>query len=155
MKHSARLLWLGLGLILGVAATVFLGASPRPVWAYNDRLEDYIIATGPVTTGPQTLSDGVWMLDYRAGKLLGTIIDRMSGKVHPWADVDLLREFNLQPKQNVRFMMTTGSPIAGQTALYITEINSGRFGVYTMGPRADGRGLAIRRHDATSFRQPN
>ena len=82
-------------------------------------------------------------------------MDRNLGRIVGWAEVDLVREFNIPPKQNVHFMMTTGTPIAGNTALYLTEINTGRFGVYTMGPRADGTGgMLIRRHDATLFRQP-
>ena len=43
----------------------------------------------------------------------------------------------------------------GQAALYLAETNSGKFGVYTMGPRPDGTpGLSIRRHDLTTFRKP-
>ena len=44
---------------------------------------------------------------------------------------------------------------AGQAALYVAETTTGRFGVYTMGPRGDGApGLVIRRHDQSLFRQP-
>jgi len=64
-----------------------------------------------------------------------------------------VQEFNIPPKQNVHFMMTTGTITQGQAALYIAETTTGRFGVYTMGPRPDGRpGLVIRRHDLTVFR---
>jgi hypothetical protein len=154
MKNCGRWLWLGLGLMLGIAGTAYFGAAPPPVWANNDRHEDYIMATGPVMTGPHFTADCVWLLDYRAGKLLGTVVERTVGKVQVWAETDLVQQFNIAPKQNVHFLMTTGTPIAGQTSLYITEINTGRFGVYTLGPRRDGRpGLDIFRHDLTSFRQ--
>ena len=33
------------------------------------------------------------------------------------------------------------------------ETSTGQFGVYTMGPGANGSGIAIRRHDLTKFRQ--
>jgi hypothetical protein len=157
MKDMGRFLWLALGLILGVVGAAAYFGSSRPAQASaNDRYEDYIICTGPVavtTTAPNAPTDGIWLLDYRAGKLLGTVIDRSRGKIVNWAEVDLVQEFNIPPKQNVHFMMTTGSITAGQAALYVAETSTGRFGIYTMGPRPDGRpGLVIRRHDLTVFR---
>ena len=51
---------------------------------------------------------------------------------------------------------TTGSIAQGQAALYLAETVSGKFGVYTMGSRPDNLpGVAIRRHDLTTFRQPS
>ena len=155
MKDLSRFLWLGIGLFIGFAASLGYHTTSRPVLASNDRFEDYIMTTGPIRLGVNVDADGIWLLDYRAGKLLGTIVDRNLGKVMGWAEVDLVQEFNLPPKQNVHFLMTTGAPIKGQTALYLTEINSGRFGVYSMAPRVDGTGgMLIRRHDATLFRKP-
>jgi len=107
-----------------------------------------------VAVNPKAPTDGVWLLDYRAGKLLGTVIDRSNGKIVGWAEVDLTNEFNLQPKQNVHFLMTTGTITHGQAALYLAETASGKLGVYTMGQRPDNRpGVAIRRHDMVLFRQ--
>jgi len=49
--------------------------------------------------------------------------------------------------------MTTGMITEGQAALYICEISSGKFGVYTMGLRPDKQpGLVINRHDMAFFR---
>jgi hypothetical protein len=126
----------------------------EPARATNDRYEDYVICTGPVAVMPKALTDGVWLLDYRTGKLLGTVIDRNTGKIMGWAEVDLVTEFGLTPRQNVHFIMTTGNITAGQAALYIAETNTGKFGVYTMGPRPDGNaGIALRRHDMVLFRK--
>jgi hypothetical protein len=112
------------------------------------------MCTGTVSMGPKATTDGVWLLDYRAGKLLGTIIDRTQGKITGWAEVDLVSEFGLQPRANVHFMMTTGQVSINQAALYVAEISSGKFGVYTMGQRADGQpGVSIKRHDLVLFRQ--
>jgi hypothetical protein len=156
MKDLTRFLWLGLGLVLGViGAGSYFGSSRPALASANDRFEDYIICTGPVAVTPLAPTDGIWLLDYRAGKLLGTVIDRSHGKIVNWAEVDLVQEFNIPPKQNVHFMMTTGTITQGQAALYVAETTTGRFGVYTMGPRPDGRpGLVIRRHDLTVFRPP-
>ena len=154
MKDLGRFLWLLFGVLLGgLGAAVYMGNSRPALASSNDRFEDYILCTGPVAVTPAAPTDGVWLLDYRAGKLLGTVIDRNLGKIVNWAEVDLVQEFNIPPKQNVHFMMTTGTITQGQAALYIAETTTGRFGVYTMGPRPDGRpGLAIRRHDLTVFR---
>jgi hypothetical protein len=154
MKASGRWLWLVAGLVVGVGvAGLYLGGTRRAE-AANDRFEDYILCTGPVAVAPGAQTDGVWLLDYRAGKLLGTVIDRIQGRILGWAEVDLVREFGIQPKQNVHFLMTTGSIARGQAALYVAETTTGKVGVYTMGPRPDGRpGIAIRRHDLVLFRQ--
>jgi hypothetical protein len=140
----------GLG-VLG--AVVYLGQA-KPALASNDRYEDYIMCTGAVSVTPKALTDGIWLLDYRSGKLLGTVIDRNQGKIVGWAEVDLTTEFGIPPRQNVHFMMTTGNIAAGQAALYVAETTTGKFGVYTMGPRSDGQpGVGIRRHDMVLFRQ--
>jgi hypothetical protein len=154
MKDYGRVFWLTAGLLLGgLGALFFLGRS-QSAEAANDRYEDYILCTGAVAILPRAQTDGVWLLDYRAGKLLGTVIDRIQGKIVGWAEVDLVKEFGIQPKQNVHFMMTTGNIAQGQAALYVAETTTSKFGVYTMGPRPDGRpGIAIRRHDLVLFRQ--
>jgi hypothetical protein len=149
-----RMLWVGLGMVLGALGVWALTACTRPVFAAgNDRFEDFILCTGPVAINANVPTDGVWLLDYRTGKLQATLIDRVLGKIGGWAEVDLVAEFGVQPKQNVHFMMTTGSITNGQAALYVAETATGRFGIYTMGPRPDGRpGVAVRRHDLTLFR---
>jgi hypothetical protein len=155
MKDIHRWLWLMTGLVLGVAgAALYFGQSQQPVQASSDRYEDYIMCTGAVAIAPRAPTDGVWLLDYRSGKLQGTVIDRALGKIVGWAEVDLVTEFGIAPRQNVHFLMTTGNISQGQAALYVAETTSGKFGVYTMGPRPDGQsGVVIRRHDMVMFRQ--
>ena len=154
MKDSGRLVWLAVGILLGGLAASYFWSQPRAL-AYNDRSEDYILCTGQVAVRKGIPSEGVWLLDYRAGKLLGTIVDRTAGKITGWAELDLVDEFGLPPRQNVHFMMTTGMIANGQAALYIAETTSGKFGVYTMSPRPDGQaGIMIQRHDQVMFRKP-
>jgi hypothetical protein len=157
-KYSGRAIWLTMGLLVGLLGARLMWGRIEPARAANDRFEDYVITTGPVAIMPvsqnQVPTDGVWLLDYRSGKLLGTVIDRNAGKIVGWAEVDLVTEFGLAPRQNVHFMMTTGSITRGQAALYIAETVTGKFGVYTMGPRPDGQaGIALRRHDMVLFRK--
>jgi hypothetical protein len=144
--------------VLGVVGTMIFANpatfAPHEVHASasNDRYQDYIMCTGAVAVNPRAPTDGVWMLDYRQGRLMGTVIDRTVGKIAGWAEVDLVTEFNIAPKTDVHFMMTTGTIAQGQAALYVAEITTGKFGVYTMGPAADTGGVIIRRHDLTTFR---
>jgi len=112
MKDIGRLLWLAAGVLVGALGIGFWMAGSKPVEAGNDRYEDYILCTGPVAALQRVPTDGVWMLDYRSGKLLGTVIDRSVGKIIGWADVDLVTEFGIPPRQNVHFMMTTGQVFA-------------------------------------------
>jgi hypothetical protein len=120
----------------------------------SDRFEDYVMCTGAVSVNPRSPTDGVWLLDYRAGKLLGTVIDRGQGKIIGWAELNLTQEFGIPPKQNVHFMMTTGAIAQGQSALYVAETTTGKFGVYTLGPDPTGQqnSMVIRKHDMGSFR---
>jgi hypothetical protein len=157
MRHTTHILVAVVGLLSGIVGTLLYGnpnVVPPLVRASgsNDRYQDYVMCTGAVSVTPRAPTDGVWMLDYKAGKLLGTVIDRVLGKIVGWAEVDLVTEFGIPPKQDVHFMMTTGSIAQGQAALYVAEVITGKFGVYTLGPSADGQGVIIRRHDLTTFR---
>src|SRR5262245_35142528 len=126
MNDLGRLMWLTVGLVLGgLAVAVYLGESKPALAAANDRFEDYVLCTGTVALVPRTQSDGVWLLDHRTGKLLGTVINRDLGKLIGWAEVDLMGDFGLPPRQATHFLMTTGQITQGQAALYVAETGSG------------------------------
>ena len=74
MKDLGRLLWLATGLLLGGLAVVLYLDRPRAaLGSATDRTEDFVLCTGAVALNPGAPTEGVWMLDYRAGKLLGTV----------------------------------------------------------------------------------
>jgi len=161
MKDLQRLLWLGTGALLGALAVGFYLGQARPVEAANDRFQDYVMCTGTFRSqlligGRGRINsplDGVWLLDYRSGKLRATVIEKNTGKVLTWAELDLVKEFGIPPRQNVHFLMTTGSVDFNHAALYIAETTTSKFGVYSMIPRDDGEpGIQIHRHDLASFR---
>jgi hypothetical protein len=137
-----------------VIAMFFMNQTRQAEASSTDRYQDFILTTGAVSVNPKIQTDGVWLLDYKSGKLLGTVIDRAQGKIVGWSEVDLTTEFGLAAKADVHFMMTTGYVTQGQSALYLAETVTGQFGVYTMGPGINGNGVVIRRHDITKFRQP-
>jgi hypothetical protein len=143
----------GLGVGVGAVVAVLCLGAPKPAAAAgNDRYDDYVMATGAVNINPKVQADGVWLLDYKSGKLLATVIDKALGKIVGWAEVDLVSEFEIAPKQDVHFLMTTGWVSAGQSALYLAETTTGKFAVYTMGA-GPGGGVVVRRHDMATFRQ--
>jgi len=140
------------GVAVGLAVGLYFNPT-REVRAANDRYDDYIMRTGAAAANPAVPTDAVWLLDYRAGKLLGTVIDRQAGKISGWAEVDLVSEFDIPPRKDVHFLMTTGVVAQGQAALYVAETTSGKFAVYTMGMRPDGQpGVMIKRNDMVLFR---
>jgi hypothetical protein len=142
------------GLALGAVGVGVRLGHPAPAGAANgDRFEEYVMCTGACAVSPRAPTDGVWLLDYRAGKLLGTVIDRTSGKIVGFAEVDLANEFKVQPKSNVHFLMTTGTIAQGQAALYLAETTTGKFGVYTLAPGDGSGGITIQRHDMVMFRK--
>jgi hypothetical protein len=154
MRVAFQALVVALAAAGGVVATLVFVGQPRPAGAAsNDRYQDFIMATGAVSVNPKVQTDGVWLLDYKAGKLLGTVIDKNQGKIVGWAEVDLKTEFGVAAEADVHFMMTTGYITQGQSALYLAETTTGQFGVYTMGPGQNGSGIAIRRHDLAKFRE--
>jgi hypothetical protein len=157
MKSITGLLAITAGIAAGIGAAVALFAFAQPKLvgaASNDRYQDFVMATGAVNINSRIQTDGVWLLDYKSGKLLGTVIDKSQGKIVGWAEVDLVDEYKVQPKQDVHFMMTTGYITQSQSALYVAETTTGQFGVYTMASGPGGQGIVIKRHDLASFRKP-
>lgn len=155
MKAQKQVYWVVLGIFIGALLVGYWTYTPKQAQAgTSDRHEDYVMCTGSVAMSPKSNTDGVWLLDYRAGKLLGTVIDRNRGKIVGWAEVDLVTEFGVPPRGDVHFLMASGQISNNQAALYVAETTSGRFGVYSMGPRPDGQGgIMIHRHDMVMFRQ--
>ena len=105
--------WLGLGLAVGVLGGWLLFGQQKAADAGNDRFEDYVMSTGRESASPPGTMDGVWMIDYQSGKLLGTVVDRRPGKVAAGPRSTCVTEFGLQPKQNVHFLVTNGTIAQG------------------------------------------
>lgn len=169
MRVSGPFLWLIVGLVLGGAFAWLIVGQQAPVRADSDHNGEYILCTGAISASFRTTAvrvlpaqkirhverepvpiDGIWLLDYGAGKLLATVLDRLTGKITGWAELDLIPEFDLASGQIVHFTMTSGNVDSGQAALYLAETNTGKIGVYTMA--AAGNGVQIERHERTEFR---
>lgn len=171
MATKRGMMSLAAGLMLGLlAGWLVFGQGPIVEAAGNsDRNGDFVICTGPIVQNFTNTNfgfelDGVWLLDYRSGKLMASAVNRLDGKMQAWTEVDLVKEFGIAPRSNAHFVMTTGLIAKGQAALYLAETSTGKMGIYSMAltdemtqvglNSAVGASMTIRRHDMTNFRGP-
>jgi hypothetical protein len=167
MFRQVRWVAVVVAVVVGVGIGWFISGR-QPVFASGsgDRYEDFILTTGAVNSSFSNNAaflnadlDGVWLLDYRSGKLLASALNRQNGKLMGWGEMDLVKEFEIAPRSQVHFMMTTGTVVKGQSVLYLVETNTGKVGVYSMMANenatvasANGN-IFIQRHDQTTFRR--
>lgn len=147
-----------LGLFLGWAL-----ASLRPaplVAGGGDRSGESIVATGPILirydegSKVQIPLEALYILDYKAGKLVGTVpsmqqTTRGSRYLGTLAERDLAPDFKLDLDNGPRprFLMTTGSLGAysgGWAPLYVIETTTNQVGVYRIVQQTVGTRSATR-----------
>ena len=80
-------------------------------------------------------------------RLISAVMNRPADSYVANSEFSAVGEFEIAPRADVHFMMTTGYITSGQSALYVAETTTGKFGVYTMGPGVNGNGVTIRRHE--------
>jgi hypothetical protein len=139
---------------LALAMGVFLGwglSSLRPVplrASAGDRSGESIVATGAVhvqfdeTVKASIALEAVYFLDYKGGRLLGTVPSFRQTAVstqliNTFAERDLVADFKLDLDIGPRphFLMTTGALgaySAGWAPLYVFETTSSQLAVYRM-----------------------
>jgi hypothetical protein len=133
---------------------VFLGwglSSFRPVplrASASDHSGESIVATGPVhmqfdeTVKAPIPLEGLYFLDYKGGRLLGTVPSFRQTAVSTqlidtFAERDLVADFKLDTDVGPRphFLMTTGTLgaySAGWAPLYVFETTSSQLAIYRM-----------------------
>jgi hypothetical protein len=137
-------------LLIGLFAGWLMGSiRPAPIHAgAADRFGESILLTGPVITRIDEATktavphDAVYLLDYKAGKLMATVPSvRQTGTTSQVMDAfverDLVADFKLELGAGPRphFLMTTGSLgsfNAGWSPLYVFETTTGQVAVYRM-----------------------
>lgn len=86
--------------------------------------EEFRIVTGHRT---DTNSDVVWLLDYRAGKLVCLGLGSQGGRMTEICDLDLMEQFELSGRQKPKFMLVTGQhPTLAMDVCYVAEITKGQ-----------------------------
>ncbi|GAC1466925.1 MAG: hypothetical protein NVSMB9_07950 [Isosphaeraceae bacterium] len=151
-RRSPRLqqtLLLTIGLVLGWS---FAGARAPALHAQGgDRWDESILATGPAFikynegSKIQVAQDAIYFLDYRAGKLFGTLpsmkqLGAESKIISGFSERDLVADFKLDVDTGVRphFLMTTGAMSSGVgntygdgwAPLFVFETTTRKVGVY-------------------------
>jgi hypothetical protein len=145
---------LGIGVILGW----LLASVPRPLpKAYalgGDRWGDKIVASGPVTVRyderlrAPLKQDALYYLDYRGGRLLGTIPSyQQSGAtvklIDTFAERDLVADFKLDTETGPKphFLMTTceiGAYSMGWAPLFVFETETNQVATYRIQQQSVG-----------------
>lgn len=148
--------WLLTGLVLGLGVALFLQGQPVQATA-TDHADDFSIATGHVTAD----LEAVYLLDFKTGSLLGTVMNKQTGKFQSFYKRELQADFGLTPRQKPKFIMVTGA-MQSATAqvpihhvLYVAELNSGKLAAYGMpyrGETRQGSTADLIPMDATPFR---
>jgi hypothetical protein len=151
-------LTLAAGLILGWALAA---GRPQALRAHGgDRFDDSVLASGPVYvrynkgTLVQVAQDALYYLDYRAGKLYGTVpsvrqtVGGSNSKlIEGFAERDLVTDFHLDAESGARphFLMTTGSManggggyVEGWAPLFVFESTTRQVAVYKIQPQSLG-----------------
>jgi hypothetical protein len=120
-------------LVVGLVLGWGLAGSRAPALLAHggDRWEESVLATGPTFvrynegSKTQVAQDAVYFLDYRSGKLIGTIPSMRqsvgaSRVLDGFAERDLAGDFHLDLEGGPRphFLMTTGSMSQGSSSSY-------------------------------------
>jgi hypothetical protein len=139
--------WLSLGLILGVSLSYLMPFAPAHA-AATDRYENFAICTGPVSDD----LEGVFVLDSVAGQLQAFILDPQTGQFSLRYARMIGQDMGVANAANGRYVMVTGfaniSPRAtggqrsSQCVLYVAELSSGNLGAYTL-PFAGRSGAGV------------
>ena len=155
---TQKTVWVLLGLVFGLGAALFLQGQPSFATA-TDHTEDFAIATGFLT--PEL--EAVYLLDFKSGRLMGTVLNRQKGAFQHGYERMLANDFGLTARQKPKFMMVTGmvqvatAQVPINHVLYVAEVNSGKMVAYFMPYRGETvRGTAseeLQVLDAVAFRQ--
>jgi hypothetical protein len=150
MLNSRYRIPTGLALLIGVfAGWILAGFRSSPLQAAAaDRSGEAIVASGPVLVrydetakGPLAL-DALYFLDYKAGRLLGTVPSYQQTNssmrvLDTFTERDLVSDFklDLDTGPRPRFLMTTGQLgpyTSGWAPLYVFETTTNQVAVYRM-----------------------
>ena len=147
-----------LGLVFGLGSVLFMQGQPSYATA-TDHSDDFAIATGMLL--PEL--EAVYLLDFKSGKLMGTVLNRQTGKFQQSYVRNLADDFALAARAKPKFMMVTGmvqvarAQVPISHVLYVAEVNSGRMAAYFMPYRGETtRGTTseeLQILDAVPFRQ--
>lgn len=171
MRNSlseSRMAWLATGLVAGLAVAYFW--PHEPAYATTaDRDSNFAMVTIPVGTSAAGISDpmdGMFILDFHTGQLMGAVLNRQNGKFANLYRRDLAKDFSVDPQATPHYAIVTGyAQLASQANLtfasgvvYVGELSSGKVIAYAF-PWQEARKPQPAQHllvpiDFIQWRQP-
>lgn len=134
---SSGIVWLGIGLMAGLALAGFWPNVPLHAVS-TDRTETFAIATGLCDESVEA----VWFLDFLTGDLEAAVLSKQTGTFNSFFKRNVLQDLGVDPTKSPRFLMTTGMADLRRTGgarispsrstLYIAEITTGKVGAYSI-----------------------
>lgn len=136
LSKSGRMMWLGLGLAIGLAASVLAPHAPLHATA-TDRQENFCICTGAV----DEFTEAVYYLDFLTGDLKAAVLSPITRKFQFLYETNILGPMGIDVTKNPKYLMVTGRidsrKVAGNvqpslSVVYIAELTTGKMAAYTI-----------------------
>jgi hypothetical protein len=133
---SKRLVWLGIGLVVGLILSGLWPQAPLHAVA-TDRADTFAIATGFVDEGVEA----VFFLDFLTGQLNAVVLGRQGRGFTASYGFNVSAHLGVDPAKNPKYLMVTGSAdmrrAMGGTQLspsvvYVAEVTTGNVGAYAI-----------------------
>lgn len=128
--YGNRVLWLGAGLVMGLAISGVLPHSPAHATA-SSQLDNLVISTGAVDGD----GEAVFILDALSGDLMGWVINPNNGAFTAVYKYNVLRDLGVDPSKSPKYVMVTGTQNfrrgAGgvqmaNSVIYVAELTTGK-----------------------------
>ena len=128
--YGNRVLWLGVGVVVGLLLSGALPHSPANASA-SSQLDNLVISTGAVDGD----GEAVFILDALSGDVMGWVINPNSGTFTAVYKYNIIRDLGVDTNKGPKYVMVTGNQqfrrgaggvkMAG-SVLYIAELTSGK-----------------------------
>ena len=134
--RSNRLVWLGIGLVIGLILSGLWPQAPLHAVA-TDRGDTFAVATGFVDEGVEA----VFFLDFLTGQLNAVVLGRQGRGFAASYGFNVAAHLGVDPAKNPKYLMVTGSAdmrrgMAGAqlspSVVYVAEVTTGKVGAYAV-----------------------
>lgn len=128
--YGNRVLWLGIGLIVGLAVSGVLPHSPANATA-SSQLDNLVIATGSVDGD----GEAVFILDALSGDVMGWVLNPTTGTFTAGFKYNVIRDLGVDASKGPKYVMVTGTQNfrrgaggvqMGSSVLYVAELTTGK-----------------------------
>ncbi|HEX3870946.1 MAG TPA: hypothetical protein VHV77_10945 [Pirellulales bacterium] len=128
-----RVLWLGVGIAIGLTAASLWPRTPLHATA-TDRTESFAICTGSA----DGTNEAVFTLDFLTGELSGAVVNPTTRSFTATYKRNIMSDLKVEPGRNPKYVMCTGlgdlRPVGnmqfGSSFVYVAEVTTGMMGIY-------------------------